>query len=154
MLIWDQNNKRFPWPSFGINVGFPPSITAVAWNEDDSQLLLAAGGKWPNDFGNGVVVWVPGAESGRFTYQDATYSDLVEAICWKAGFVYAVCSDGTLYIKDKEGDPAIPYEAKTPGVTQNHNARAWSPDGKYLAYGMNDGHVVVWQIPQPKKSNP
>lgn len=106
-------------------------VLSVLWL-DNGQKLASAGE-------DGTIrLWDPaGTELQRFTGHQSTVAD----IGW-AGQLLSAGEDGTIRLWAEDGQPITSLEAHSSPV----NALAWSPDNRYLALGLTDHTIEIWEV--------
>ena len=136
LLVWPFDSD-VPWRMSG----FPGKVRQLAWSDvtvGQAPLLATASG-------TGVVIWRK--KSNANDGWDAQVLDLhderVNAIAFQPGSILlaSAAEDGQLCLWKKAQQVAQILE----GAPQGFSNLAWSPNGKWLAAGGQQGEWLVWQ---------
>ena len=136
LLVWPFDSAD-PWQMRG----FPGKVRQLAWSEvtvGKAPLLATASG-------TDVIIWRK--QSDASDGWDAQVLDLhderVNAIAFQPGSILlaSAADDGQLCLWTKAQQVAQLLE----GAPQGFSNLAWSPNGKWLAAGGQQGEWLVWQ---------
>lgn len=136
LLVWPFDSD-LPWRMSG----FPGKVRQLAWSEPtvgQAPLLASASGP-------GIVVWRK--KSNASDGWDAQVLDLheqrVNEIAFQPGstLLASTAEDGWVCLWNKAQQVAQILE----GAPQGFSTLAWSPDGKWLAAGGQQGEWLVWK---------
>ena len=136
LLVWPFDSDM-PWRMSG----FPGKVRQLAWSDvtvGKAPLLATASG-------TGVVIWRKKSDANDGW--DAQVLDLhderVNAIAFQPGntLLASAAEDGQLCLWKKAQQVAQILE----GAPQGFSNLAWSPKGKWLAAGGQQGEWLVWQ---------
>jgi hypothetical protein len=141
---------KLAWSPNGKEIAFECPLDAEAGSQDMYVADVATGqfrDVWGTDQATGVNVNI-NFEPGRPTWgPDSNTIALAVQQSYSNRFREGVTKIGTLDVSTGAtsvylADPAKPYETLTNRV--NGDGPVWSPDGKYMAYVMDD---VLWIVP-------
>lgn len=136
LLVWPFDND-FPWRMHG----FPGKVRQLAWSEPTvGQAPLLASASGPD-----IIIWRK--QSDASDGWDAQVLDLheqrVNAISFQPGstLLASAAEDGWIYLWHKAQQATQALE----GASQGFSTLSWSPDGKWLAAGGQQGEWLVWR---------
>jgi serine/threonine protein kinase len=115
------------------------AVLALSWLPD--SLHIASGG------GDGLLYW--DVKKGQVAFSSSRYIHTLvaspdgaslAASSYGLWYLYTVPDGEDLFFADRLGTTKLDFK-------QNAiHALAWSPDGGYLAFGMEEGQVIIWDV--------
>lgn len=144
VIVWDMDEEEVIFSSRKTTRQYSPEDrrTKVVWSPDG--LMLAVGGKFST-----IQIWAP--ETGELV-------NTIECICMVDGIAwapdakhFAVNSDNNITIwntqtwKQKNVLPGIPPDPHV-AAGGGETGFGWSPDGSFIALGITDGRILIWDI--------
>lgn len=128
--LWDSSKNGITQ-----KISPPPNVSTVAWSPDGDRL---AAGSWSG--ANGTIdLW--DIQSNERTHSRVISESKATSLGWSSlGSTISVATRGRIVLWDPNTDVDQTLEVDWGDILTT----SWSPDGQYLAAGLQDGSIYVW----------
>lgn len=128
--VWESSQNRVTQ-----TVASPPDISIVAWSPDSTRFAASS---WSG--ANGMIdLW--DIQSGQRTQSRIIAESKATSLGWSSlGSMISVSTSSGIVIWDPDTDLDQTLEIEWGDILNT----SWSPDGRYIAAGLQDGSIYVW----------